>query len=90
MQELMSRHKAYGLTPRDCLKTTLFQKWQRMVAPPGECAPPDDEYADDQVTDGRKKRSVYGQGYFPVLEADLILCVALRIYWDDLNAGLLP
>ncbi|KAI0213300.1 LIM domain-binding protein 2 [Lamellibrachia satsuma] len=36
MQELMSRHKAYGLTPRDCLKTTLFQKWQRMVAPPGE------------------------------------------------------
>ena len=37
MQELMSRHKAYGLTPRDCLKTTLFQKWQRMVAPPGQC-----------------------------------------------------
>ena len=35
MQELMSRHKAYGLNPRDCLKTTLFQKWQRMVAPPG-------------------------------------------------------
>jgi LIM domain-binding protein 1 len=34
MQELMSRHKAYSLTPRDCLKTTLFQKWQRMVAPP--------------------------------------------------------
>ena len=32
----MSRHKAYGLSPRDCLKTTLFQKWQRMVAPPGE------------------------------------------------------
>ncbi|CAG5074364.1 Similar to LDB2: LIM domain-binding protein 2 (Gallus gallus) [Cotesia congregata] len=30
MQELMSRHKAYQLTPRDCLKTTLFQKWQRM------------------------------------------------------------
>ena len=36
MQELMSRHKAYGLNPRDCLKTTLFQKWQRMVAPPGK------------------------------------------------------
>lgn len=36
MQELMSRHKAYALSPRDCLKTTLFQKWQRMVAPPGE------------------------------------------------------
>ncbi|XP_054715718.1 LIM domain-binding protein 2-like isoform X2 [Uloborus diversus] len=35
MQELMSRHKAYALSPRDCLKTTLFQKWQRMVAPPG-------------------------------------------------------
>ncbi|XP_017779085.1 PREDICTED: LIM domain-binding protein 2 isoform X2 [Nicrophorus vespilloides] len=34
MQELMSRHKAYALTPRDCLKTTLFQKWQRIVAPP--------------------------------------------------------
>ena len=34
MQELMSRHKAYSLSPRDCLKTTLFQKWQRMVAPP--------------------------------------------------------
>ena len=36
MQELMSRHKAYGLNPRDCLKTTLFQKWQRMVAPVGK------------------------------------------------------
>ncbi|CAG0891984.1 unnamed protein product [Darwinula stevensoni] len=34
MQELMCRHKAYSLSPRDCLKTTLFQKWQRMVAPP--------------------------------------------------------
>lgn len=31
----MSRHKAYALSPRDCLKTTLFQKWQRIVAPPG-------------------------------------------------------
>ena len=36
MQELMCRHKVYGLSPRDCLKTTLFQKWQRIVAPPGE------------------------------------------------------
>ena len=36
MQELMTRHKAYSLSPRDCLKTTLFQKWQRMVAPPGQ------------------------------------------------------
>ena len=32
----MSRHKAYALNPRDCLKTTLFQKWQKMVAPPGK------------------------------------------------------
>ncbi|XP_048474684.1 LIM domain-binding protein 1-like [Rhincodon typus] len=36
MQELMSRHKMYNLSPRDCLKTCLFQKWQRMVAPPAE------------------------------------------------------
>lgn len=36
MQELMSRHKCYALSPRDCLKTTLFQKWQRIVAPPGK------------------------------------------------------
>ncbi|XP_055494636.1 LIM domain-binding protein 2 isoform X9 [Leucoraja erinacea] len=35
MQELMSRHKTYNISPRDCLKTCLFQKWQRMVAPPG-------------------------------------------------------
>ena len=35
MQELMARHKMYSLAPRDCLKTTLFQKWQRMIAPPG-------------------------------------------------------
>lgn len=39
MQELMSRHKTYSLSPRDCLKTCLFQKWQRMVAPPGENLP---------------------------------------------------
>lgn len=32
----MSRHKAYALSPRDCLKTTLFQKWQRIIAPPGK------------------------------------------------------
>ncbi|XP_078401430.1 LIM domain-binding protein 2 isoform X14 [Cetorhinus maximus] len=36
MQELMSRHKTYNISPRDCLKTCLFQKWQRMVAPPAE------------------------------------------------------
>ncbi|GBN69875.1 LIM domain-binding protein 2 [Araneus ventricosus] len=40
MQELMSRHKAYALSPRDCLKTTLFQKWQRLVAPPETQRPP--------------------------------------------------
>ncbi|GFV45074.1 LIM domain-binding protein 2 [Trichonephila clavipes] len=40
MQELMSRHKAYALSPRDCLKTTLFQKWQRMIAPPETQRPP--------------------------------------------------
>jgi len=39
MQELMSRHKAYALNPRDCLKTTLFQKWQKMVAPPESTKP---------------------------------------------------
>lgn len=39
MQELMSRHKAYALSPRDCLKTTLFQKWQKMVAPPEASRP---------------------------------------------------
>lgn len=35
----MSRHKAYSLSPRDCLKTTLFQKWQKMVAPPEQQRP---------------------------------------------------
>ncbi|KAH9398513.1 LIM domain-binding protein 2 [Tyrophagus putrescentiae] len=40
MQELMSRYKTYPLSPRDCLKTTLFQKWQRMVAPPETSRPP--------------------------------------------------
>lgn len=34
MQELMSRHKTYNMNPRDCLKSTLFQRWQRMCAPP--------------------------------------------------------
>jgi len=33
MQELMSRHKSFSMSPIDCLKTTLFQKWQRMVTP---------------------------------------------------------
>ncbi|KAK3750983.1 hypothetical protein QZH41_009137 [Actinostola sp. cb2023] len=35
MQELMSRHKTYNMSPRDCLKSTLFQRWQRMCTPPG-------------------------------------------------------
>ncbi|XP_048119547.1 LIM domain-binding protein 2-like isoform X5 [Alosa alosa] len=48
MQELMSRHKTYNLSPRDCLKTCLFQKWQRMVAPPAEPA--------RQTTTKRRKR----------------------------------
>ncbi|XP_056596060.1 LIM domain-binding protein 2b isoform X3 [Triplophysa dalaica] len=34
MQELMSRHKTYGLSPRDCLKTCLFNQWQRLTTPP--------------------------------------------------------
>ncbi|XP_071504157.1 LIM domain-binding protein 2-like, partial [Diadema antillarum] len=33
MQELMSRHKVYNLSPRDCLKATLFQKWQHTNRP---------------------------------------------------------
>jgi hypothetical protein len=30
MQELMARYKTFGIAPRDCLRTALFQKWQRM------------------------------------------------------------
>ncbi|KAJ8248102.1 hypothetical protein GJAV_G00238330 [Gymnothorax javanicus] len=52
MQELMSRHKTYSLSPRDCLKTCLFQKWQRMVAPPAEPA--------RQAPSKRRKRKVSG------------------------------
>jgi hypothetical protein len=29
MQELMARYKTFGIAPRDCLRTALFQKWQR-------------------------------------------------------------
>lgn len=50
MQELMSRHKTYSLSPRDCLKTCLFQKWQRMVAPPGECLVPAPTLNQDLIT----------------------------------------
>ncbi|XP_064858214.1 LIM domain-binding protein 1-like [Oncorhynchus nerka] len=52
MQELMSRHKTYSLSPRDCLKTCLFQKWQRMVAPPAEPA--------RQAPNKRRKRKMSG------------------------------
>ncbi|KAG8523528.1 LIM domain-binding protein 1 [Galemys pyrenaicus] len=52
MQELMSRHKTYSLSPRDCLKTCLFQKWQRMVAPPAEPA--------RQQPSKRRKRKMSG------------------------------
>uniref|UniRef100_A0A8C5GIT0 LIM domain-binding protein 1-A n=1 Tax=Gouania willdenowi TaxID=441366 RepID=A0A8C5GIT0_GOUWI len=45
-------HKTYSLTPRDCLKTCLFQKWQRMVAPPAEPA--------RQAPNKRRKRKVSG------------------------------
>lgn len=54
MQELMSRHKAYGLNPRDCLKTTLFQKWQRMVAPPGNTSK--DKSNSNRQPNKRRKR----------------------------------
>ncbi|XP_070541490.1 LIM domain-binding protein 2-like isoform X1 [Ptychodera flava] len=53
MQELMSRHKAYSLSPRDCLKTTLFQKWQRMVAPPENLQ--DFSPGDTYMTKGKHK-----------------------------------
>ncbi|XP_031720669.1 LIM domain-binding protein 1b isoform X3 [Anarhichas minor] len=52
MQELMSRHKTYSLSPRDCLKTCLFQKWQRMVAPPAEPS--------RQAPNKRRKRKMSG------------------------------
>ncbi|XP_071827954.1 LIM domain-binding protein 2-like isoform X4 [Apostichopus japonicus] len=53
MQELMSRHKAYNLSPRDCLKATLFEKWQRMVTPPDTSRQP---------TKRRKRKSVTTSG----------------------------
>lgn len=56
MQELMSRHKTYSLSPRDCLKTCLFQKWQRMVAPPGNTAAEPTRQAPNK----RRKRKVSG------------------------------
>ena len=63
----MSRHKAYGLNPRDCLKTTLFQKWQRMVAPPGECG-----QNDDDIGDQRRRRSLYSLTVWG--PAGLVIC----------------
>ncbi|XP_022905310.1 LIM domain-binding protein 2 isoform X2 [Onthophagus taurus] len=56
MSELMSRHKAYALSPRDCLKTTLFQKWQRMVAPPGK------QRESQRPANKRRKRKGSGSG----------------------------
>ncbi|GBP03885.1 LIM domain-binding protein 2 [Eumeta japonica] len=56
MQELMSRHKAYALSPRDCLKTTLFQKWQRMVAPPGRPAGPRCSHSESQTAVGLRRK----------------------------------
>ncbi|KAL7062076.1 hypothetical protein AAHC03_0437 [Spirometra sp. Aus1] len=41
MQELMSRQKSYNLSPRDCLRATLFQRWQRMMAPQGQPPKPE-------------------------------------------------
>nr|CAB3263407.1 LIM domain-binding protein 2-like [Phallusia mammillata] len=40
MKELMSRQKACNMDPRDCLKSCLFQKWQRMLNPPTDTARP--------------------------------------------------
>lgn len=40
MQELMARHKTYPINPRDCLKTALYQKWQRIISPPENARPP--------------------------------------------------
>ncbi|XP_071947729.1 LIM domain-binding protein 2-like isoform X1 [Antedon mediterranea] len=56
MQELMSRHKAYNLSPRDCLKATLFQKWQRMVAPPDIKPPVKENSFKKEPTRSTKKR----------------------------------
>lgn len=55
MQELMSRNKAYSIGPRECLKTTLFQKWQRMVAPPGK-------RESQRTTNKRRKRKGSNSG----------------------------
>eukprot|EP00118_Oscarella_pearsei_P013354 m.106075 g.106075 ORF g.106075 m.106075 type:complete len:471 (+) comp37250_c0_seq2:1632-3044(+) len=38
MQELMSRHKTYNIPPRECLKTTLFNKWQQKTTHPATSA----------------------------------------------------
>lgn len=61
MQELMSRHKAYALNPRDCLKTTLFQKWQKMVAPPAKQSPsrssPGSAVSSGTSTNGKARRA---------------------------------
>ncbi|XP_048516847.1 LIM domain-binding protein 2 isoform X2 [Dendroctonus ponderosae] len=58
MQELMSRNKAYALSPRDCLKTTLFQKWQRIIAPPGTRGRPESQ----RPANKRRKRKGSNSG----------------------------
>ncbi|VEL22295.1 unnamed protein product [Protopolystoma xenopodis] len=56
MQELMSRQKAYSLNPRDCLKTTLFQKWQKLLSPQGQAAKP----APENIRQPSKRRKRKG------------------------------
>ena len=61
MQDLMTRHKTYQLSPRDCLKTTLFQRWQRMVSPPENQRPPSKRRkrkASTGTAAGKKKTAV--------------------------------
>ncbi|XP_043245332.1 LIM domain-binding protein 2-like isoform X4 [Amphibalanus amphitrite] len=64
MQELMTRQKAFSLSPRDCLKTTLFQKWQRMVAPPGGPNHPHSKPEENQrpPSKRRKRKGAAGGG----------------------------
>jgi len=31
LQEMMSKYKAYNMSPRDCLKSVLYQKWQARI-----------------------------------------------------------
>ncbi|XP_067129428.1 LIM domain-binding protein 2-like isoform X2 [Centruroides vittatus] len=81
MQELMSRHKAYALSPRDCLKTTLFQKWQRMVAPPETQRPPSKRRkrktttnsTGNTATGGGKKKNISPGPSFSLASQDVMV-----------------